>query len=194
MTQKHLLRFMKKTLKNNSNDEVLPGKTLGEVFSDLGISAYDLSVDALDMHADRNLFHRFDRFNAKYNPLGMSELRQIYIKTDNFCGGKFFAEITKEVLLDLEDSKYQHIEPRISIYGRNKDEWTKLANWFWDHKVWSENACWMIQIPRLFDVYKKGNTQGIHCFADMMTNIFEPLFEVTLCPSKNPKLYRLQNV
>merc|ERR1711997_1073829 len=147
MTQKHLLRFMKKTLKNNSNDEVLPGKTLGEVFNGLGISAYDLSVDALDMHADRNLFHRFDRFNAKYNPLGMSDLRQIYIKTDNYCGGKFFAGITKEVLEDLEDSKYQHIEPRISIYGRNKEEWTKLANWFWDHKVWSENATWMIQIP-----------------------------------------------
>lgn len=191
MTQKHLLRFMKKTLKNNSNDEVLPGKTLGEVFSDLGISAYDLSVDALDMHADRNLFHRFDRFNAKYNPCGMSDLRQIYIKTDNFSGGKFFAGITKEVLLDLEDSKYQHIEPRISIYGRCKDEWTKLANWFWDHKVWSENAVWMIQIPRLYDVYRKSNTPGIKCFADMMTNIFEPLFEVTLDPSVNPKLFRL---
>lgn len=29
----------------------------------------DLSVDTLDMHAN-NTFHRFDRFNLKYNPAG----------------------------------------------------------------------------------------------------------------------------
>lgn len=27
--------------------------------------AYDLSVDMLDVHADRNTFHRFDKFNTK---------------------------------------------------------------------------------------------------------------------------------
>ena len=55
---------------------------------------------------------RFDRFNAKYNPLGQSVLREIYIKTDNYMGGKYFADIIKQVGVDLEDSKYQHAEPR----------------------------------------------------------------------------------
>ena len=31
--------------------------------------AYDLSIDTLDMHA-HDTFHRFDRFNLKYNPAG----------------------------------------------------------------------------------------------------------------------------
>jgi AMP deaminase len=31
--------------------------------------AYDLNVDTLDMHADKT-FHRFDKFNLKYNPVG----------------------------------------------------------------------------------------------------------------------------
>jgi AMP deaminase len=35
----------------------------------LHITAMDLSVDTLDMHAN-NTFHRFDRFNLKYNPAG----------------------------------------------------------------------------------------------------------------------------
>ena len=35
----------------------------------LKITAMDLSVDTLDMHAN-NTFHRFDRFNLKYNPAG----------------------------------------------------------------------------------------------------------------------------
>lgn len=41
---------------------------------------YDLNVDTLDMHADKNIFHRFDKFNLKYNPFGQSRLREIFIK------------------------------------------------------------------------------------------------------------------
>lgn len=44
---------------------------------------------------DRNTFHRFDKFNAKYNPVGESRLREIFIETDNALNGKYFAEIIK---------------------------------------------------------------------------------------------------
>lgn len=50
---------------------------------------------------DRNTFHRFDKFNAKYNPIGESILREIFIKTDNFIEGKYFGHIVK-VLARLE--------------------------------------------------------------------------------------------
>ena len=33
----------------------------------MNLTAYDLTVDMLDVHADRNTFHRFDKFNSKYN-------------------------------------------------------------------------------------------------------------------------------
>lgn len=55
----------------------------------------------------------------------------------------------QEVLSDLEDSKYQHAEPRLSIYGHNKEEWDKLAKWAIENDVYSVNARWLIQIPRL---------------------------------------------
>jgi hypothetical protein len=32
-----------------------------QVFESLSLTAYDLSVDTLDMHADWTTFHRFDR-------------------------------------------------------------------------------------------------------------------------------------
>ena len=41
--------------------------TLPEVFESLQLTAYDLSVDTLDMHADKT-FHRFDKFNLKVDP------------------------------------------------------------------------------------------------------------------------------
>lgn len=48
---------------------------------------YDLNVDLLDVHADKNTFHRFDKFNLKYNPCGQSRLREIFLKQDNLIQG-----------------------------------------------------------------------------------------------------------
>lgn len=55
MNQKHLLRFIKKTLKNHKDEvvTVVKGKemTLDEVFKSKNLTAYDLTVDMLDVHA-----------------------------------------------------------------------------------------------------------------------------------------------
>ncbi len=70
MNQKHLLRFIKNKLKTEPTTKVIfrDGKTLTleEVFASLNLTADDLSIDMLDMHAHRDTFHRFDRFNLKY--------------------------------------------------------------------------------------------------------------------------------
>lgn len=192
MNQKHLLRFIKKTLKANKDDIVCKDSktnklmTLEEVFKSLNISSYDLSVDMLDVHADRNTFHRFDKFNAKYNPIGESRLREIFLKTDNYIQGKYFAQILNEVLFDLDESKYQMAELRLSIYGRNKQEWDDLARWAILNNVYSDNLRWLIQIPRIYDIYK--TNKMVKNFENILANIFEPLFEATLRPSKHPEL------
>ncbi|GAX72628.1 hypothetical protein CEUSTIGMA_g84.t1 [Chlamydomonas eustigma] len=153
------------------------------------MTGYDLNVDTLDMHADKTLFHRFDKFNLKYNPCGQSRLREIFIKQDNLIHGRFLAELTKEVFSDLEASKYQHAEMRISIYGRKAMEWDILASWVVANNVYSDNNVWLIQIPRLYNVYKE--TGVIENFQQMLDNIFEPLFEVTKDPSTHPQLHVL---
>uniref|UniRef100_A0AAQ6AQ14 AMP deaminase n=1 Tax=Amphiprion ocellaris TaxID=80972 RepID=A0AAQ6AQ14_AMPOC len=191
MNQKHLLRFIKRAMKKYPKEIVHvergKGQTLMEVFESMNLTAFDLSVDTLDMHADRNTFHRFDKFNAKYNPIGESILREIFIKTDNYIEGKYFGHIIKEVMADLEESKYQNVELRLSIYGRSRDEWDKLASWAVKHKVYSDNVRWLVQVPRLFDVY---HTKKQLCnFQEMLENIFMPLFEVTVDPSSHPELH-----
>lgn len=54
MNQKHLLRFIKSKMKKFPNEVVLyrDGKhlTLAEVFASINLTAYDLSIDTLDMH------------------------------------------------------------------------------------------------------------------------------------------------
>lgn len=79
------------------------------------------------MHAHSDSFHRFDKFNLKYNPIGESRLREIFLKTNNYIKGRYLAELTKgeirlliilyilflfiqrlsEVMADVEQSKYQ---------------------------------------------------------------------------------------
>ncbi|KAI6221908.1 AMP deaminase [Aphelenchoides fujianensis] len=192
MNQKHLLRFIKKKLKTESDHVVMEKNgqplTMKQMFDQFNIDAYDLSVDVLDVHADRNTFHRFDKFNTKYNPVGQSVLREVFIKVDNYVNGKYFAELLKEVLSDLEDSKYQHAEPRLSIYGRKQDEWDTLAKWALNNDVWSPNVRWMIQIPRLYDVYKE--RKMIANFDEFLANVFTPLFEATNDPDSHPELAR----
>lgn len=191
MNQKHLLRFIKSKMKKCPDEPVLirDGKllTLAEVFESINLTAYDLSIDTLDMHAHTDSFHRFDKFNLKYNPIGESRLRTIFLKTDNHINGRYLAEITKEVIADLESSKYQMVEWRISIYGRTLDEWDKLAAWVVDNKLFSHNVRWLIQIPRLYDVYKA--TGMMDSFEQVIKNVFQPLFEVTKDPQSHPKLH-----
>ncbi|KAJ7274151.1 hypothetical protein C8J57DRAFT_1314792 [Mycena rebaudengoi] len=182
MNQKHLLRFIKSKMKRSPNDVV--------IFRDgaeLTSPAYDLSIDTLDMHAHSDSFHRFDKFNLKYNPIGESRLREIFLKTDNYIKGRYLAELTQELMTDLEQSKYQNCEWRISIYGRSAGEWDKLARWIVDNKLYSHNVRWLIQIPRLYDVYKANGS--IQTFQDIVANVFGPLFEVTKDPRTHPELH-----
>ena len=97
------------------------------------------------------------------------------------------AEVTQEVFDDLQFTKYQHAEYRISIYGRKQSEWDTLSEWIVENKLYSDNVMWMIQIPRLYNIYKE---QGIlDDFGQMLNNIFRPLFEVTVDPKSHRNLH-----
>ena len=91
------------------------------------------------------------------------------------------------MISDLEENKYQMAEYRISIYGRRLAEWDTLASWVLNNRVVSKNVVWLIQIPRLYNVYKSQGT--MQNFQQMLDNIFLPLFEVTVDPSSHPALY-----
>ncbi|XP_021289737.1 AMP deaminase [Herrania umbratica] len=191
MNQKHLLRFIKSKLRKEPDEVVIfrdgTYLTLKEVFESLDLTGYDLNVDLLDVHADKSTFHRFDKFNLKYNPCGQSRLREIFLKQDNLIQGRFLGELTKQVFSDLAASKYQMAEYRISIYGRKQSEWDQLASWIVNNDLYSENVVWLIQIPRLYNIYKDMGI--VTSFQNILDNIFIPLFEVTVDPDSHPHLH-----
>lgn len=51
-------------------------------------------------------------------------------------------------------TRYQHAELRISVYGRKPVEWDVLASWVVANGLWSNNVVWLVQIPRLYNVYR----------------------------------------
>ncbi|XP_056622235.1 AMP deaminase 3b isoform X1 [Triplophysa dalaica] len=191
MNQKHLLKFIKDTYKTDAERVVMEknGKkmTLKQVFESLKMDPYNLTVDSLDVHAGRQTFHRFDKFNSKYNPVGANELREIYLKGDNYIGGEYFARLIKEVARDMEDSKYQIAEPRLSIYGRSPEEWGSLSKWFIKHRLHSPNMRWLIQVPRIYDIFRAKKL--IPNFAKMLENIFLPLFQATVNPQEHKETH-----
>jgi AMP deaminase len=191
MNQKHLLRFIKSKLKKCPDEVVVShGRetlTLGQLFASIGLTAYDLSIDTLGMHAHTDSFHRFDKFNLKYNPLGHTQLRDVFLRRENHLRGRYLAEITREVIADLESNKYQMVEWRVSIHGRNMNEWDRLAAWVMDHKLISANVRWLVQVPRK---YAQDKADGlVENFEQVIQNLFQPLFEVTQNPRSHPALH-----
>ena len=65
MNKKQLLRFIVNKIKTEPDEKVKKDKTLGQVFKELNLTAHDLTLDHLDMAADKGTYHRFDRFNQK---------------------------------------------------------------------------------------------------------------------------------
>ncbi|CRG95019.1 AMP deaminase, putative [Plasmodium gallinaceum] len=193
MQQKVLLRFIREKYKTEPNTIVYVNEegekmTLKQIFDkELKSSAYEATVDSLAVNALGNCFHRFDLFNQKYNPFGQKLLRDIFLKTDNYIEGRYLAEITKQEIEKLENSKYQHVEWRISIYGKNKNEWLKLAKWVLVNKLSSIRVRWVIQVPRLYHIYKK--MKLINTFGDFLRNVFEPCFEAVKNPEENKEIF-----
>ena len=64
------------------------------------------------------------------------------------------------------------------MYGRSPDEWDKLAQWAITNDVYSDNNVWLIQVPRLYDIYRSNNS--VKSFQEILQNLFQPLFEVNI--------------
>ena len=71
------------------------------------------------------------------------------------------------------------MEWRISIYGRSPDEWDKLAKWVIDNKLFSHNVRWLIQVPRIYEVYKANGS--VKTYEDIVVSTSTSL----LLPSKH---------
>ncbi|RXM27178.1 AMP deaminase 3 [Acipenser ruthenus] len=132
MNQKHLLKFIQTTYKEEA-DRIVQEKagkkmTLKQVFDSLHMDPYDLTVDSLDVHAGRQTFHRFDKFNSKYNPVGASELRDLYLKTDNYMDGEYFARLVKVTGFDSVDDESKHSDHMFSYNSPKPEEWVADQN------------------------------------------------------------------
>jgi AMP deaminase len=118
-------------------------------------------------------------------------------------------------LLFVVNGMEQMAEWRISVYGTSPKEWSHLAHWVLNNRLVSPHLKWVIQVPRLYHVFKE--TNEVHSFQDLLdsthaplvaitvracgldmswlacacvADVFFPLFEVTKNPSSDPVLHR----
>jgi len=134
MTARQLLNFIVMKARNHRDEFVIKtkngAKKLCQVLMDINMDEDQISEDMLQVQADATLFERFDNFNEKYNPLGSADMRTILLKTNNYMGGRYFAEITKKTFEQFSKDKFTFAENRLSVYGMDYEEWNKLALWF----------------------------------------------------------------
>ncbi|CAD2216541.1 AMP deaminase [Angomonas deanei] len=190
MTPKQILNFVLRKYEENADDIAMKKGdeiiTLGKLFTKAGITK-NLTVDQLAVQADHTLFERFDNFNNRYNPMENGDLRSLMLKTDNFMNGRYFAELIHDVFAQYSRDQYTYAENRVSVYGINIKEWDKLSDWFATHGMTNKHNKWIIQVPRVYKVFRGQNVIG--SFGQYLQNIFEPLWEVSLHPGEHPTLH-----
>jgi len=169
-----------------------------EVWSKKGMQRGSrFTVDDMGSLSETNMFRRFDVFNNSYNVCGSKKLREILFKPSGLNDGKYLAEITKLMFNKIEKNRFNnYIEPRVSIYGKNKNEWENLSNWMFDNDLikWSgwktdQKCVWLIQIPRIYRFLKAGGS--VETFEECIRNIFDPIIEATENPHKHEKLAKV---
>lgn len=198
---KQFVNFVRNKLETEGDVEVCPGKTLSQVFTEAGLDSEHLTIDAFNVLADYSVYQRFDNFNSKYSPFRMADMRRIFLKTTNFMNGRYFAELIKLVLSRHEESKGHNsaAEMRLSIYGMERHEWLDLAKWVlndWEGgdfpgPVLSSHNRWLVQVPRLWRIYRNKPGEGKRSFQEMLDNLFIPMFEATLYPEEHPEVAEL---
>jgi AMP deaminase len=192
MTGRHLRKFILDKLQNNGDDIVSRDADTGKVMTFAGVAKAlgvtgNLTVDQLNVQADHTLFQRFDNFNNKYNPMAEALLRTLLLKTDNYMNGRYFAEVINQTFAEYAKDQFTFAENRVSIYGSKLNEWDRLADWFDTHGMNSKHNKWIIQVPRVYKVFRANNT--ISSFGQYIENIFKPLWEVSMEPHRYPRLH-----
>ena len=81
-----------------------------------------------------------------------SVIGEIFLQWDNMIQGRFLAELTHELFKEYKKYKFQVSELRISIYGKDRGEWSRLQNWFNTYKIYDQRVRWIVQIPQLYKV------------------------------------------
>ena len=61
-----------------------------------------------------------------------------------------------------------------------------LAKWAVEQQVYSHNVRWLIQVPRIYDIFKKNG--AVQNFGDFLNNIFSPIMEASIDPEGHPHL------
>ena len=123
--------------------------------------------------------------------MGEVELRNITLKTDNLMKGRYFAEVVNQTFDEYSKDQYTYAENRLSIYGRDIREWDMLANWFSTHGMGNKHNKWLIQIPRVYSVWRGIN--AVNSYAHYLENIFKPMWEASINPSQYPLLNAFLN-
>ena len=70
-------------------------------------------------------------------------------------------------------------------------QWVLNKDWEGGNGVISPKNKWLVQIPRLWRIFKNKHKESAKSFHDMLENIFGPIIEATLEPEKHPEVAEL---
>ncbi|EKE39142.1 hypothetical protein ENUP19_0089G0040 [Entamoeba nuttalli] len=176
-TEKELFRYIKSKYENKEIvHEIInkEGKKEKETLKDM-CKRKDININKLTLHKIGVKIYNYDRYKE-------DDLRTVFLNINNIMEGEYFADLVKTEMKHLEITNC-YFELRLSINGKNENEWNLLAQWAKKWNVNSTHNKWIIQFPKRFVEIKGDNT--LFTYSNFLSNLFKPLFEVSQNPQNN---------
>lgn len=128
----------------------------------------------LKINSGKDKLERINTSVPKYNLHNLGKFN---------CSKPHYANICKKVC-NIRNKNNTHLDLRISLYGKSKNELETLAKWFTNNKLYNiTNVDWYIQIPRIPHLIHRNNfsinspNDYFSSFVEWFDNIFVPIKE-----------------
>ena len=174
---------------SKQKDTIPTGKdiTLKELFELYGLRPEDLSLESMGTHAGSDTFHRYDLWVEKSTLFGRDRLRNLFLSYKNELGGRYFAEVLREGLRDTMAGGDPSLRFELRVGLHDLGGYARLARWAVDSGLARWPACrFLVQLARDYPKHRARGT--VRSFADYLSALFAPLFDVTKDPAACPEL------
>jgi AMP deaminase len=99
ITQQELIRFIRNSLREDPNKIVKINNnspiTLKKLTAFKAINQSKINTILLDTHVKRSVFGNFKAFESSFYPFGYKELKDVFLRPDNYINGEFFGRILR---------------------------------------------------------------------------------------------------
>merc|ERR1712216_100798 len=165
---------------SRDKDRSCLGTTVGKLMEQAGFKPGSTDVDMLKVQSNYLMFKNFSAFNAAFTPMNSRTLKNLFFGTDLLEGQYLYDCIVD--MANVAQKTNSFLEPRFSIFGREREEWANFAKWCRKWNVQDVPGVLIaVQVPRVYSIWR--TMCLVSSFGEFLRNFWEPVLQAAGNPT-----------